>query len=388
MLRNPNWLQRLPAITLMGAVGWGVGGIMSYGIVIGYCKSTDFANAWYGYTMLAVIGGLYGFIGGGLPALAMESRERHKPDWPRLLVEMSVIGYLAYWFLITEMEWYMTPPRSEDWAVAFGAAFALAWYAYRNQFYSTLRVAAYAALGAGFGFAFGNFIQTMGAVSGIAYNWWNVMEFTLGFCGGVGMAYGVLRSSWPEEVLPVKKSVNWTALIVLFFAIPFINFCQQFNQEKLLSLADRLEQADPGQFVGTQQIVAFGLILLFTGLAIWVWDRFLKVLSHKRQLILAAVLLAAYTIYYMLFGYLKHGSFYTGFPPARSETAYWLILLLIGGVAYLSWEKTDPVPLTLGKGRSRRFFWQLVGTLVLVLILIALISSVSHDGLPGAQERF
>ncbi|MCB0628749.1 MAG: hypothetical protein R2824_21985 [Saprospiraceae bacterium] len=387
MIRNPNWLQRLPTISVLGAIGWGVGGIMSYGIVIGYCRATDFGNSWYGYSMLAVIGGLYGFIGGGLPALAMESRKDQKPDWPRLLVEMSVIGYLTYWLLITEMEWYMTPPRSEDWAVSFGASFALAWYAYRNKFYNTLRVAAYAALGAGFGFSFGNFIQTMGAVSGVSYNWWNVMEFALGFFGGLGMAYGVMRSSWPEISLPARKAVNWTALIVLFFAIPFINLFQQFSGDKLTALAERLEYASTEQFIVQQQWMAFAMILIFTGLAIYAWRKYGKGELSINQFILPAILLFSYSLFYMLFGYLKHGSFYSGFQLARSETSYWFLFVLMGVMAFVDRKRISSLP-AVDSGSTWRKFCLLVAILMVVLIILALISTASHDGLAGAQERF
>lgn len=388
MSRNKNWLERLPIIAVLGAIGWGVGGIMSYGIVIGYCKSTDFANSWYGYSMLVVIGGLYGFIGGGLPALAMESRKDHRPDWPRLLVEMSVIGYLAYWFLITEMEWYMTPPRSEDWAVSFGASFALAWYAYRNKFYRSLRVAAYAALGAGFGFAFGNFIQTMGMISGVSYNWWNVMEFTLGLCGGIGMAFGALSVSWPEEPLPANRSTNWLALLVLFFLIPFLNFWQQFSEEKLLSVAERLEHATPAAFVGQQQWLAFGTILVFTGLAVFFWRKFREGSGGKSSLLFLSLLLFAYSLFYMLFGYYKHGSFHTGFSLGQSETSYWLLLIIAGFMAYEGRKRAEPLALLEKNNTSWRLFVQLLGILLLVLILIAWISTASHEGLSGAHDRF
>ena len=56
-----DWQQKAPIIGSLGAMGWAIGGMMSYGMVIGYCRGTDIGNVWYGYTMLAVIGGLYGF---------------------------------------------------------------------------------------------------------------------------------------------------------------------------------------------------------------------------------------------------------------------------------------------------------------------------------------
>ena len=65
-----DWIARLPIAAAIGGIGWGIGGMMSYGIVVGYCRGTDFANVLYGFAMLSVIGGLYGYMGGGLLGLA------------------------------------------------------------------------------------------------------------------------------------------------------------------------------------------------------------------------------------------------------------------------------------------------------------------------------
>jgi len=46
-----DWIQRAPVLTALGAIGWAVGGMMSYGIVIGYCRSLSFPNALYGYAI-------------------------------------------------------------------------------------------------------------------------------------------------------------------------------------------------------------------------------------------------------------------------------------------------------------------------------------------------
>jgi hypothetical protein len=132
--RRHDWLKRLPAIVAIGGIGWGVGGMMSYGRIIGYTKGTEFGNVLYGLTMLAVVGGLYGFIGGGFTGLALESKQEKRPDWARLVVEMAVGGFLAWGWFIYQLEWFMTPPRSELWAACLGGSIALLWFAYRNRY--------------------------------------------------------------------------------------------------------------------------------------------------------------------------------------------------------------------------------------------------------------
>lgn len=383
--RRQDWLQRLPVLAALGAIGWGVGGIMSYGVVIGYCRSDYLLNSFYGYSMLAVIGGLYGFIGGGLLGLGLESSAGKRPDWARLLVEMCVLGWLAYWFLITELEWKMTPPRSEDWALCFGAAVAMSWYYVRNGYLRALRVAAYSALGAGFGFAFGNFIQVMGSVSGLSYNWWNVMEFTLGLCGGLGMTYAVLSTTWPESTRP-SNNYNWLALTILVFAIPFVNFFQQFSTEKLFGAAENLGVEHIDRYVDNLQWAGIITILLFTVTFLYIWKRY-RVADLALQDLAAPIILFLYTAFYLLFGYFKHGTFYTGLQWARSETAYLLLLPLI----LLLWYRYGKTPLVFTdsqRAETLRRWLLIVGGLLVLFLLLALISTGSHDGLKGAQERF
>jgi hypothetical protein len=129
--------------------------MMSYGMVVGYGRADDWGNVLYGLTMLFVIGGLYGFLGGGLFGLAISKGEKDLLGWPQVIIEMVVGGAILYFFLIEQFGWYMTPPRSEVWAICLGMALALAWIFLRLKLHSALRVAAFAGLGGGFGFAFG-----------------------------------------------------------------------------------------------------------------------------------------------------------------------------------------------------------------------------------------
>ena len=197
--KRKDWYSKIFSIAMASAVGWGAGGMMSYGQIVGYGRSSSFPNAFYGLLMLFVIGGLYGILGGGLVGLTLESSKVKKINWGALLAEMIAGGVLGYYLFVVQLGWLMTPPREEMWSVCLGAGLALLWHMARNNYASPLRVSLYSALGAGFGFAFGNFLQTLGAGLEIQFNMWNVMEYSIGFCGGIGMAYGVFSSAWPEE---------------------------------------------------------------------------------------------------------------------------------------------------------------------------------------------
>lgn len=385
IVNRKDWLAHAPTLAALGAAGWAIGGMMSYGIVIGYCRGTDYWNVAYGYTMLAVIGGLYGFMGGGFLGLGLASNADKKPDWAALLSQMVAGAYLFWGFIIYQLEWFMTPPRSELWAACLGAAVALGWYLYREGYHNALSVALYSALGAGFGFAFGNFLQVLGSASGIAYNWWNVMEFTLGLCGGMGMAYAVLRQKWPEKAEPVP-STNWLGLVFVFVLIPFINYVNAFSDNKLTKLAEQFKLTDSASFVSTQQLWG-GLILVIISVATAiVWRNFQRTEEKYNQLI-GPFLFFACSSYYLLYSYMIKGFFIRPFSFGQSDTAY-LPLLIIMGVLWRFSAKKSPPTKDLASGISTQQSRLLLIALIVSLLLIAFISIQVHDGLGGMQTRF
>ena len=379
-----DWIMRAPVLALLAAIGWGVGGIMSYGILVGYCRSIEVFNSAYGYAMLFMVGGLYGFIGGGLFGLGLSSDENKKPDWMRLLLEIFVVGYLAYWFIIVEMEWLMTPPRDESWAMSFGASIALAWFLYRAGNINALRVALFSALGGGVGFAFGNFLQTLGAASGLSYNWWNVMEFTLGLLGGIGMVYGVVTSSWSEKLEPNKR-INWAALVVLVFVIPAINILQSFETKKIIQLAERLSISDTIKFALDTQINVWLILVLFTALIFYAWK---KVEDGKGVQSWGIISLALYSLLYMVFGNIRTGYSYSESFLGNSVTMYWVILPIILLLLYLKRENKFGFSSKATELESWKYWISVVVGLVLLIFVIALISTVTHDALPGSHNRF
>ena len=384
--KRPDWAANAPTLTLLGAVGWAVGGMMSYGLVIGYCRGTDFANVWYGYGMLAVIGGLYGAMGGGFVGLGLETTEEKRPQWASLITEMVAGAYLVWGLIIYQLEWLMTPPRSELWAACLGATAAMFWHFHRNGFPRAAQVAAYAALGAGFGFSFGNFIQTLGTVSGLNYNWWNVMEFTLGFFGGLGMAYGVSRTSWPQNH-PVSSAGNWVALISTSIIIPLVNFFAGFSDKKLQGIADSIGLSNSAPFIFQQKLYAVGIILLGGISMVFIWRRITQQPSLKNRGLLAG-LLGLLALYYILFSYILKGLFYQPFQLHNSLIAYIPLLLFAFLTMRVSQSKDSSIP-SMGIARFLdRQFVRFVFLFLLVILIIAYISIHTHSGIPGAQQRF
>lgn len=384
--KRKDWALRAPSLAALGAIGWGAGGMMSYGIVIGYCRSVSFVNSLYGYAMLAVIGGLYGFIGGGLFGLGIESSEKNRPRWPSLIVEMFAGGFLVWGLLIYQMEWLMTPPRSELWAGCLGAALALAWFLYRNNFKRAIRVASYAALGAGFGFTFGNFIQTVGSSAEIQYNWWNVMEFTLGFFGGLGMVYAVLSRDWPESVKP-SRTGNWIALVFLFAFIPATNYFNGFSMERFVDLAERLNTSDASQFATVQLLISGIALPVFALLAVLIWNHYA---SKEGQLVEAGLplLLLTVTVHYLFFAFIRLGTFYRPFSFKFSESLYPFIVALLFILWLSRLRKIPGFPVRPTGDESWKRWGIILAALVIILLIITFVSINIHPEMPGAHERF
>lgn len=365
------WALRAPVLAALGAVGWGAGGMMSYGLVVGYCRSLSFVNSLYGYAMLTVIGGLYGFIGGGLLGLGLETSVEKRPAWPGLITEMVVGGLLTWGFLIYQMEWLMTPPRSELWAGCLGAAIVLAWFLHRNGFRRAIRMAAWSALGAGVGFSLGNFIQVVGNSLEIPYNWWNVMEFTLGFFGGLGMIYAVFTRQWPRSVKP-SVTGNRIALLFLFLFIPAANYFNGFATQEH----------------ETWQLLVAGISIPLFALPVFlIWEH---QASDAPKLARSGVplLLLLTTLQYNLFAWIKLETVTRSFSFSHSDSLYPFIILLLILLWYTQIRTRPDFHGREGTQESWKRWGILILLLMLLLLFITTISIHIHPEIPGAHDRF
>lgn len=383
-----DWYARLPAIVAVSAVAWGVSGIMSYGVVVGYGRSDSFLNVVYGLTMLFIIGGLYGFIGGGLSALTLEGNKDGKIDWAMLLTQMIAGGFLFWAILIYQLGYTMTPPRSELWAASLGASCALGWFLYRNKYYASLRVAWWTMSGAGFGFAFGNFLQTLGTVSGIAFNWWNVMEYAIGFFGGLGLSYGIIKEQWPEKQdHPGIERNNLAGAVLLVILIPLINMIEAANGKRFLELGQSLNYTNLIQFTYVHQLIAWSIyFLMMISLVLFIKNYCSKgfgtfKLSLEKR---SRSIFFLYFIWFIVLSNLIGGTWING--RFTSQHLYWLNLLII----WLLLRNLQGEGIN-GFIYSERRRWRglFIGlSIVLFILMMSFISVNIHHGLPGMQYRF
>lgn len=374
-----DWYQRLPAIVALGAIAWGVSGIISYGKVVGYGHTADFLNTAYGLLMLLLIGMLYGFLGGGITALAVQTSEEKKIDWAGLFTQLVAGALLVWGLLIYELEYFMTPPRSELWAACLGACLALAWFLYRNGYAHALRSAACSALSAGFGFALGNFLQRLGNSTGISFNWWNVMEYSIGFFGGGGMAYGILSNTSNGSIKPDKASnaMGWLLLVII---LPLIVLLEAMNTETMKGNGAGLQMPDTLYFAHFWQTVA---ALLFIG-CMMMLTFYLKpwhgIIAQNRVRFFALI----YLCWFILISNMISGTWLQA--KFSSQHLYWLNL------AILIWffnRKESGIETIAGNNTIR---WQpifrLCLTVICFVLLLAFIAVHWLVARPSAEGRF
>ena len=375
--QRKDWYSKMLLIAFSSAIGWGAGGMISYGKVVGYGRSDDFLNASYGLLMLFVIGGLFGLLGGGFVGLTLDSSEQKKVKWGSLVAEMGAGGLIGYYFLIEQLEWLMTPPRSEAWAICLGAGLAMIWYMARNNHHSPLRVAYYSAMGAGFGFAFGNFLQMLGNALEIDFNMWNVMEYSIGFFGGSAMAYGVFSSEWPEESLPPQKWENKIASFVLFAFIPFLVLTNGPLLEPIFGSSEAIPKPDKILLLGS--ITAILLVLAVTLVGCYGTLKSKDPFERKDVRLLFIVYFAAY----ILISYCVTGAF-TGIFLSNHQlyVVNFIVVLILQGKLF---------PAFIGNTVSEinsKYWWLYTIAIVSIVILLSFVAINLHGQLGGANDRF
>lgn len=374
--KRKDWYNKMALIALAAATGWGAGGMISYGQVVGYGRAANFLNAFYGLGMLFVIGALFGVLGGGLVGLVLDSTATRRVKWGNVVAEMTAGGLITYYFLIEQIGFKMTPPRSEAWAIILGAGLAMLWYMAREKRSSAIRVALLSALGGGFGFAFGNFLQILGNVLEIPFNMWNVMEYSIGFFGGSGMAYGVFTSKWPTDENRPANWANKSALLLLVVFVPLIVYRESLTYGHLIKRLGEIAGSGSVAMYSTVFVVA----VLFTMALVLLYG--LWKLPYAKKDVLR--FLVGYLVVYALLSYVVKGLF-AGHMILNHHLyllniAVLFVLIKVGGYGALPSRGTEVVP-------SKK--WAMAFLIVVILIaILAFIAVNLHGELPGSRNRF
>lgn len=249
---RPDWHRRVAFFAVAGALGWSLGGSMSYMWVIGYTHSGHWPSILYGFVCLFVIGFLWGAPGGAATALpAVVTREQLtgffspvvaiaavwtatalaigywdtvSPDFRQdsplywydtswiealgvlvavlglaavrrrwdfassLLVHAAVGWWAAFLVLVPGLGLRMTPPRGDNWAGAVGIVLGLVVFLWRRGLWSVLQATLITGVFGGVGFSGATLFKLCGMATGFTTNWHSVLEQTYGFINGLGVA--------------------------------------------------------------------------------------------------------------------------------------------------------------------------------------------------------
>ena len=373
--KRKDWYDKMVLVALASAVGWGAGGMISYGMVVGYGRADNFINVFYGLGMLFVIGALFGLLGGGLVGMVLDSTEKKKVKWGALISEMVAGGLISYFFLIEQIGFKMTPPRSEAWAFILGAGLAMLWHMARENRNSPLRTAIFSAFGGGFGFAFGNFLHVIGNTMEIPFNMWNVMEYSIGFFGGSGMAYGVFSTKWPIDEPKIKNWTNRVALFILAVFIPLIVYRESLAYEHLVKRLGAIVSIESLAFTSTT-FVAILLVLV----AVFLFWKLSNGRYKKNQV---ALFLFVYLSTYAILSYVVTGIF-----AGKMDLNHHLYVVNIV-IIFAIFKKGRMVGSESVSEAINIKKWTIFFVAIIVFIaILSLFAANFHEGLPGGHNRF
>ena len=247
----------------------------------------------------------------------------------------------------------------------------------RNNYTSTLRVSLYSALGAGFGFAFGNFLQTLGTGLEIQFNMWNVMEYSIGFFGGTGMAYGVFSSVWPEKTSASESWESKIAMLLIFVGIPFINLIDSMGYQTLMERIKDVVNPETTAMLST----LCSTLIIFSVAIIGTYKYTKSKTGFERKDIL--VLFIAYLAAYILVSYIVSGVFAGRFPSNHQLYVVNLaVILWLAAKQYTPFFGNPVAAMPVNK-----WFLYLVG-IVIIILFLTFVSVNTHGVMGGAHERF
>ena len=181
-------------IAAFGAVGVGLGGVMTYGQTVGFASRLE--TMWWGLAGLALKGAIWGLLAGAILGLAL-TRERYGRRQIVVAIIVMIAATVIGWKLINEPKliYFSDPvnkPREEIWAgLALGALALIAAVTIKRWNPWVVRYAMFGFLGGGVGFGGGGLWMTVGRNLGIETwaPWWKFMEYTFGFCLGLAFGY-------------------------------------------------------------------------------------------------------------------------------------------------------------------------------------------------------
>ena len=276
-----DWHRRAAYFAMFGAIGWAIGGSMSYMKVVAYTHSPDPATALYGFANMFVLGFLWAAPGGtGCALPAFLTREKLTEFF--YPVSAAILGWLArdilvdlfrflrfpglgvvvpalsvlvlaairrrldlgsrlvlylcagWWagtlLLVRALGLHMSPPRADGWAGCLGLVIGILIFCARNDLAGVAFATLATGLIGGSGFAIAAVIKHAGIRTGLVTNWHSVMEQTDGLFFGLSLAIvmGLILRRAPRltDDPPIRRWTDAYAVMFVLWLLTYLNFRQ------------------------------------------------------------------------------------------------------------------------------------------------------------------
>ncbi len=212
------------------AVSTSLGGILSYGRIVGYVKSEHDRSPLFGSFALLLVGGLWGFFVGTALGLLMTDTAYRISDLATWAVAASLGAFLAYKLLVVGLDLHLSPPRSDAWAAVLGGCIAtVAFFWLEPHDMVVLRTAALGWLGFGGGFVLGALIHRRCTAAGWRIDSWKFMEHSVGFWGGLALGASAWLMGRELAAVPASDSGLLASAIVVLWWVPYMNISDNFQ---------------------------------------------------------------------------------------------------------------------------------------------------------------
>ena len=268
-------LRALPALAMACALGIGLGGNMSYGLLHGYAQADTFKNYSYGFIALFLEGGAWGVFGGAFIGLLLERERANWIDWVGGVVVMAVCGGFTFWLVYVAIGFDINPPRSNDALAHVGGGIGLlAWFAIRKRPIA-LRAAMLGFVGFGLGMAGGRLIGNIfhNREASFEINHWNTMEVSCGMIGGFVVAFGMLGMRFRDR--SSDKSLTFGDIAGAVFVlgiIPLMHRLTRIDGGDLSGWKTNLEEWGSTWTAGGVSMALNVVVLLgFAGVGVWLY---------------------------------------------------------------------------------------------------------------------
>lgn len=375
----------MPILGGVSALGIGLGGMMSYGILHGYAQSDTLVNYAYGFVTLFLQGSAWGTFGGALIGLVLERRAMRTGEWLGLVGSILAAGWFTSFVVVDLIGFHINPPRSNLSIAFFGAALGqLAWLALNGK-PTGLRGAVLGYVGFGLGMAggrlLGNIANVMQTQFDFTINHWNVMETSCGFIGGFVVCFGLVNVAFPEP--PEKENIrlaSFWGMVYVLGVIPLWHVLSRIKPfDKQTEWAAQLKTygyENPERLAEIVAWLVYGVCGLgFVGVVLWMLIYFRR---HER---FAALPVLWLSVTMLLLQNLNALYFFYPVRPKlfNMHSVFWAMLGLM--VLYAAIARPKPVLEPAATDTAPRFGWLglLAGAAVAVAFFIFAAGYVNNE---------